>query len=188
MPSLKLLRVSFAAAMCGFGMMTFAAEPLTADPGPGIWQEHDYLFQFQGFTTTYSCDGLASKLKLLLIAAGTRADAKVISAGCTRGFGVPDRFARVRLVFSTLAPAAPGDIPGNSITGAWRSVSFADLSPRELRLGDCELVEQFRDKALPLFTTRDVQNRMTCVPNQVAGSVISLKFAAFAAAPAAKGK
>ena len=30
-----------------------------------------------GFTSTYSCDGLASKLKLLLIASGARPDAKV---------------------------------------------------------------------------------------------------------------
>jgi hypothetical protein len=59
-------------------------------------------------------------------------------------------------------------------------VALADRSPREVRLGDCELVEQFRDKVLPMFTTRNVENRMTCVPNQLSGSVINLTFEVFA--------
>ncbi len=43
---------------------------------PGVWQKHQYSFAFMGFTSTYSCDGLADKLKLLLIAAGARHDVK----------------------------------------------------------------------------------------------------------------
>jgi hypothetical protein len=58
----------------------------------------------------------------------------------------------------------------------WRSVRFADRSPRELALGDCELIEQFRDKVLPMFTTRSVESQMTCVPNQLSGSAINLRF------------
>src|ERR1035441_3625661 len=33
------------------------------------WQKHQYSFQYMGFTSTYSCDGLADKLKVLLLAA-----------------------------------------------------------------------------------------------------------------------
>jgi hypothetical protein len=65
---------------------------------------------------------------------------------------------------------------------------IADRSPRELGLGDCELVEQFRDKVLPMFTTRDVENRMTCVPNQLSGTVINLKFEVFAGVAVGKKK
>jgi hypothetical protein len=39
-----------------------------------------------------------------------------------------------------------------------------------------------------MFATRNVDNRMTCVPNQVSGSVINLKFEVFAGVPAAKKK
>jgi hypothetical protein len=67
-------------------------------------------------------------------------------------------------------------------------VVLANRSPRELALGDCELVEQFRDKVLPMFTTRNVDSRMTCVPNQLSGSVINLKFEVFAGVAAAKKK
>jgi hypothetical protein len=188
MLSFRILKAGCAVVICAFSAATFAAEPATADPQPGVWQKHDYNFQYLGFTTTYSCDGLASKLKVLLLASGARADAKSTSNGCARGYGVPDKFARARLVFYTLAPVANGENSTAPINGAWRSVAFADLSPREVRLGDCELVEQFRDKVLPLFTTRNVDNRMTCVPNQVSGSVVNLKFEAFAAVAAGKRK
>jgi len=188
MGSLRVLRVGFALVFCGFGVTALAAEPSTADPEQGAWKKHEYSFQFLGFTTTYSCDGLASKLKVLLIAAGARADAKSTSGACARGFGIPDKFARADLIFYTLTPVENGEHANPPISGVWRSVAFADRSPREVRLGDCELVEQFRDNVLPMFTTRDIDNRMTCVPNQLSGSVINLKFAVFAGEPTAKNK
>jgi hypothetical protein len=188
MKSLRALKVSFAFVICGFSITALAGESSAADTGQGVWQKHENSFQFLGFTTTYSCDGLASKLKVLLIAAGARADAKSISDGCSRGYGVPDKFARANLTFYTLAPVVNGENSGAPINGVWRSVAFADRSPREVRLGDCELVEQFRDKVLRMFTTRNVDNRMTCIPNQLSGSVINLKFEVFAELPVAKMK
>jgi hypothetical protein len=185
MLSLKVLKIS-CAVVCGFASIAFAAEPAATDPVQGVWQKHDYNFQFVGFTTTYSCEGLASKLKLLLVTAGARADAKSVSSGCSRGYGIPDKFARSRLTFYTLAPSQNAENPGASIHGAWRSVVIAERSPRDLALGDCELVEQFRDKVLPMFRTRNIDNHMTCVPNQVSGSVISLKFEVLAGLPVAK--
>jgi hypothetical protein len=188
MQSLRGLRVGLALIICGFSATAFASEPSATDSGQGVWQKHDYSFQFLGFTTTYSCDGLASKLKVLLIAAGARADAKSISDGCSRGYGVPDKFARATLTFYTLAPVGNGENGSPPINGVWRPVALGDRSPREVRLGDCELVEQFRDKVLPMFTTRNVDNRMTCVPNQLSGSAINLKFEVFAGLPVAKKK
>jgi hypothetical protein len=188
MKSLRVLNVSFAFVICGFSITSFASESSAADPEQGVWQKHEYSFQFLGFTTTYSCDGLATKLKLLLITAGARADAKSTSGACSRAYGTPDKFARAYLKFYTLAPVGTADIASPPINGVWRSVAFADRSPRDLRLGDCELVEQFRDKVLPMFTTRNIDNRMTCVPNQLSGSVINLKFEAFAGVPTAEKK
>jgi hypothetical protein len=188
MQSFRALRVGLALVIGGFVATAFAGEPSAGVSSPGVWQKHDYSFQFLGFTTTYSCDGLASKLKILLIAAGARADAKSISDGCTRGYGVPDTFARATLTFYTLAPVGNGENGSPPINGVWRSVALGDRSPREVRLGDCELVEQFRDKVLPVFTTRNLDNRMTCVPNQLSGSVINLKFEVFARVPPTKKK
>ena len=189
MTSLKGLTIGGAVVFCGFSFSVFANESSATDAATqGVWQKHEYNFQFLGFTTTYSCDGLASKLKVLLIAAGARADAKSISDACANGYGVPDKFARASLTFYTLAPAQTGENAGAPINAVWRSVAIADRSPREVRLGDCELVEQFRDKVLPMFTTRNVDNRISCVPNQLSGSAINLKFEVFAGLPTAKKK
>ncbi len=190
MKALKDLKARYCAAVCGFALVAFAVEPVAAAPEPGIWQKHEYSFQFLGFTATYSCDGLAAKLRVLLLAAGARADARSTPGGCVRGYGAPDKFSRAQLTFYTLAPSsAAGDDKGASASaGVWRAVQIADRSPREIARGDCELVEQFRDQVLPMFSTRNVDSRITCVPNQLSGSAINLKFEVFAAAPAAKGK
>jgi hypothetical protein len=160
-----------------------AAEEPTSDtpPQPGVWQKHEYTFAFLGFTTTYSCDGLADKLKVLLTAAGARRDSKSRPGGCTSGFGKPDKFARAYLTFYTLVPSdagSPGE--GKPASGVWRSVAISDRKPRELGVGDCEVVDQFRNQVLPMFTTRNVESRISCIPHQNAGSIIDLKFEAFA--------
>jgi hypothetical protein len=188
MKTLGALKVGCILVICGLGMAAFAGETSNTRPEQGVWQKHEYTFQFLGFTTTYSCDGLASKLKVLLIAAGARADAKSISGACSRGYGTPDKFSRASLTFYALAPVGTGENASPAVSGEWRSVALAARSPRELALGDCELVEQFRDKVLPMFTTRNLENRMTCVPNQLSGSTINLKFDVFAGVPAAKKK
>ena len=156
--------------------------PATA-PADGTWQFHKYSFQFMGFTSTYSCDGLADKLKELLVAAGARADVKSEPGACAREFGRPDKFARADLKFFTLAPnVVPESIP---VAGTWRSVTFANHSPHDLQLGDCELIEQFRDQVLvKMFATRNVVSNMTCVPYQESGSVIDLRFDSFVPVPA----
>jgi hypothetical protein len=181
MPPVRAFKVSFALTAFFSG-----AGALSATQDHFVWAEHDTSFQFQGFTSTYSCDGLADKLRILLIAAGARSDAKVTTDGCAGGYGRPDKFARARLRFYTLTPASNSGTADSTIVGVWRAVVLADRSPRDLRLGDCELVEQFRDKLLPMFTTHNVENGMTCVPNQLSGSVIKLNFEVLAAPPAQK--
>lgn len=164
----------------------FADESSSASTlAPGSWQKHQYSFAYMGFTSTYSCDGLADKLKTLLLAAGARSDAKSQPGACASMFGRPDKFARADLTFYTLAPAG-NDAPADAkpVNGTWRAVTFASRSPRELQVGDCELVEQFRALVLPMFTTRNVEQHTTCVPHQESGSVIDLKFESFAPPPA----
>lgn len=162
-----------------------ADAPSTASHDPGIWQQHKYSFVFMGFTSTYSCDGLADKLKLILIASGARPDVKSQPAACASGFGQPDKFARADLTFYTLAPAgAAKEGDGRIVEGTLRTVAISRRSPREIDLGDCELIEQFKASLLPMFTTRNIENRTTCIPHQDSGSVIDLKFDSFTAVPA----
>jgi hypothetical protein len=133
-----------------------------------------------GFTSTYSCDGLADKLKILLLAAGARTDAKAHSGACPSDFGRPVKLARADLVFYTLVPDSK-QADGPQTDGAWHTVVLSSRSPREIQVGDCELVDQFRAQVLPLFATRNLVDQTTCVPHQDSGSVINLKFESFAA-------
>src|SRR5450631_4231761 len=145
------------AAFIGCALLPALLIPRTslADEPParerGVWQKHELSFAYLGFTSTYSCDGLADKVKLLLIAAGARQDAKSRPGACASGFGRPDKFARADLTFYTLVPGnAGGSSDAEGTAGTWRSVAFAASSPRELSIGDCELVEQFRCAVLPM--------------------------------------
>jgi hypothetical protein len=163
-----------------------ADEPSSAAPQqPGVWQMHKYDFAYMGFTSTYSCDGLADTIKVLLLAAGARKDAKSQPGACASGFGRPDKFARASLTFYTLTPDTGTGTDGQRVAGTWRAVAFSDRTPRELRVGDCELIEQFRNNVLPMFATQNVVNHTTCIPHQESGSVIDLNFESFSAAPRA---
>jgi len=154
-----------------------------SEPGsePGSWQPHQFTFNFMGFTTTYSCEGLEDKLKLLLKMSGASPDMKVI-APCDRGSGRPDRLAMAYLTFSTLQPGAAS----NAADGTWRHVAVAPRHPYQFELGDCELIEQFRDKVLPMFAIRNLTNSVTCVPHQDSGSNFNLSYDVFAPPPVAK--
>ena len=167
----------------------------SASAEPGVWQEHQIELAYMGFTSHYSCEGLESKLELLLRQLGARADAKVNAFGCDPGFGTPSRFPRATLKFATLQPAdggsgrgaaaaanAQASAPPAPVAGVWRAVQLAPHRPYDLEDGDCELMEQFRDKVLPLFTTRDQQFRLTCVPHQDIGP-FSLQMQVFTPPP-----
>ena len=165
------------AAVLPYGSALAEQQPAAAEPG--VWQKHEYSFEFMGFTSTYSCDGLADKLQRLLILSGARADAKAEPGACAAPYGRPDRFARAKIIFYTLAPAGTvGEEPGQ---GRWRPVSLAAHTPIDLQTGDCELVEQFRDEVLKkMFTIRNLVDGTRCIPHQESGSNIDLRFDTFA--------
>ena len=179
--------------LAGTALAEPAATPASgAGSGPGVWQDHQIELAYMGFTSRYSCDGLQSKLELLLRQLGARADAKVTAFGCDRGFGTPSRFPRATMKFATLQPLDGGNgtaaaAPAASVTpvaGVWRAVQLAPHRPFNLEDGDCELMEQFRDKVLPLFATRNQQLSLTCVPHQDNGP-FSLQLQVFALPPPA---
>ena len=63
-PTLRFGILGLAGAML-LSTAALAADAPASPAGRGSWQTHKYSFQFLGFTSTYSCDGLADKLKEL---------------------------------------------------------------------------------------------------------------------------
>ena len=146
----------------------------------GAWQPHEYTFTFTGIRAAYSCDWLEEKLRLLLKSAGARADIQVHTR-CQVPSG-PSPGAEAHLAFYALAPATG---PGET-SAVWRKVVLRDHMPLALEASDCELVEQFRIELLPYFTTRAIENRMSCrgVDNDSSG--LDLQFEALV--PAGKAR
>jgi hypothetical protein len=92
-----------------------------------------------------------------------------------------------RTTFYTLVPAAVSPQAAASARGSgrWTTVEWRAGSPPVLAASDCELIDQFAREILPMFTTRDVDNQMKCVPWQETLGSIQLKFSVLAALPPA---
>ena len=158
-----------------------AAMPALADDDrpdevPAAWTRHEVDLQYMGFTTRYTCSGLRSKVRLLLKHMGVRDDVKILERGCEFGYQKVADFPRLKITF--WAPAIPkqGDKdPGDPVLGVWKPVVIKRNSPKGLEMGDCELVEIFYDRVVPLFLTRDVQGGVNCIPHQLVGNRIDLR-------------
>jgi hypothetical protein len=127
-----------------------------------VWAPKELNFVYQAFTTNYSCDGLQDKMKKILLKLGARDDIQVRGWGCTQLTG-PDPFAGVRIRMNVLQPA--GKQGGPAVPAHWKMVDLlADPDDRDPvdAAGDCELVEQIKQKVLPLFATRHVDYSSTC--------------------------
>ena len=163
-------QVTVLAALASGSLWAFAAP--AAQPGEaataGVWTAKDMRFEYQGFMSKYSCDGLRDKMRKVLLDLGARADLKVSAYGCARLSG-PDPFPGVRIKMNVLQPAPDTPSAGKDATVAahWKTMDVTLERDPVAAAGDCELVEQIHQKILPLFTTRNVEYSSACVPHQL---------------------
>jgi hypothetical protein len=134
-----------------------------------VWTPKKLQFTYMGFTARYSCDGLADKMKRVLLDLGARPDLKLSPSGCSGGFGRPSRFPGVSATVQVLEPlgdTSPG--PDTKVIAAhWKSVVVAPKGDPLNAAGDCELTEQIKQRILPMFTTRNIDYSSNCIPNQL---------------------
>jgi hypothetical protein len=143
------------------------AEP-TATPAATAaqWHRQTQKFDYTGFTTLYTCDGLEGKVRDILLTFGARNDVKVRATGCNEGSNRPSKFAWVTAEFSSLAPAtdpAATDV----VKAGWTRVQLAPNRPSYMGAGECELVEQIRGMLQKGFALRGTEYRTSCMPHQV---------------------
>jgi hypothetical protein len=158
------------AAILGL-LLCAAAYADSSDGGqPAVWAQKEFQFTYLGFTTKYSCDGLDSKMRTILLELGARKqDLKISDWGCAARTGKPDPFPGVAVKMSVLVPAgSPSALAGaQTLPSHWKAVKLKLDSSSLSEAGECELVEQVKQKVLPLFTTRNVDLRDNCVPHQL---------------------
>ncbi len=153
------------------------AEETAPTEEAAAWKRHEVDFPYMGFTTRYTCGGLKSKVRLLLKHLGVRDDVKILERGCEFGFQRVADFPRLKITFYApeLPEAGTRDV-GEPVLGVWKAVVIKRNSPKGLEMGDCELVEIFRDRVLPKFVTRAVEGDVNCIPHQLVGNRIDLRF------------
>ena len=134
-----------------------------------VWTPKELQFTYMGFTTTYTCDGLRDTIREMLLQLGARKDdLKVYEQPCSGDPSRPNPFPGVRIKMSVLtpAPSAPaGDT--QTVQAQWKSIKLPYRESGINAAGQCELLEQFKQKILPLFTTRNVDLKADCVPHQL---------------------
>ena len=155
-----------AAALAGALVVSLPVQAATPTSVEAVWVARHVTFIYQGFTTRYSCDGLRDKIHEMLTRLGAR-ELKVRQIGCTRVVGV-EYFPGVQVKMEVLVPAeSEHGKTGPVVAAHWQNVV---LMPRNAGIdeqGECELIEQFKETFLPLFTTRHISYQSTCIPHQI---------------------
>ena len=167
--NLRLARPTALAALILFiPVCADAGESTEAATGAqaAVWTPKELSFVFMGFTAHYSCDGLRDKIRHVLGKLGARSDFKVDYYGCSSPYGTPDPFPGVRIKMQVLQPAAVNDTSAEVVGARWQRTSLHLDKDPVWEASDCELLEQIRQKILPLFTTRNVDFASNCVPHQ----------------------
>lgn len=140
-----------------------------APPAWAVWTPKELRFTYMGFTSHYSCDGLRDKMRAILRQLGARPDMKLREMPCAGQLGRPTEFPGVTVNMNVLTPFDPTKAKATEtpVPAHWKSVVISTDRDPLREAGDCELIEQVKSRVLPLFTTRNVEYRSTCVPNQL---------------------
>lgn len=164
---MRLNDLSKATIAVGFLLSVLPAFATAQETVDAVWVPRHVTFVYQGFTTHYSCSGLRERIEDMLRKLGAH-ELKIRTQGCTNMVGV-EYFPGVRVTMRVLVPASAehGKKANPIIRAHWRNIVLmprnADLSEQ----GNCELIEQFKETFLPLFTTRHISYQSHCVPHQL---------------------
>ncbi len=160
-----------------------AAPPrATGIPVPAVWKERHIDFYYVGRTARYSCDGLRDKLRAMLFDLGARRDLKIVATGCADddrlrvNSGVPSLtviFSAPALPDPSMKPLHEGDLAATD--ARFETFTITSDAFRNLGVGDCEFVEDFRQQILPALVTRRVKDDIRCRSDQPSGNHFLLK-------------
>ena len=173
------------------------AAPATVN---AVWVEREVGFNYSGFTSYYSCEGLRAKLEWLLGEIGARPGFKVRTRGCVRLSGA-ELMPGARIVATVPLEATPellaeiasdasrrelaarakgGSVPAPEAAAQFpahvKRVEFrsARTSAGELQDGDCEFMEQARRQLFAPLGVRVVHGQASCTPNQLTLGAVQL--------------
>ena len=144
-----------------------SAAPTTAAPQASAWQHHSAKFNYSGFTSAYTCDGMEGKVREIVKFLGARDGLTVSANGCPRGPDSLSHMVWVTLEFDTLAPAPAGAAPAGLVPAQWTAFSLTAQRPFFMGTGDCELIEAMKPMLTANFSLRALEYSTSCTPHEV---------------------
>jgi hypothetical protein len=163
--SLKWIAATAAAASLTCGAPLSLASPAT--PEATAWQHHSAKFNFSGFTSAYTCDGMEGKVREIMKFMGARKDIQVTANGCPRGSNSLSHMVWVTVEFDTLAPAAAGAATTDLVPAQWTVFKLTAQRPLFMGAGDCELIEAMKPMLTANFSLRALDYSTSCTPHEV---------------------
>ena len=179
-----LLVAPFVAAQQASAPSTMATAS-AADGAPtvmAVWVEKKIFFPYAAFTAFYSCDGLRNKVHAALKAIGAQPGFKVTANGCPNMSG-PEPLPWLDIVAAMPIEATADEATTARFPARPRQISFSDDPMGLFQAGDCELVEQLRDRVFVPLGARVVSSNMICVPRQVNVGAVDLTIAVLEPVP-----
>ena len=162
--SLKWIAATAAAASLACAAAYAAPTPT---PEATAWQHHSAKFNFSGFTSAYTCDGMEGKVRQIMEFLGARKDMTVKASGCPRGSNSLSHMVWVTLEFDTLAPAPAGAATADLVPAQWTEFRLTAQRPFFMDAGDCELIEAMKPMLTANFSLRALDYSTTCTPHEV---------------------
>jgi len=163
--TLKWIAASAAAVSLGCGATSSLASPAPAEAT--AWQHHSARFNYSGFTSAYTCEGMEGKVREIMQFLGARKDMKVNANGCPRGPDSLSRMVWVAVEFDTLAPAAAGAATADLVPAQWTAFRLTAQRPFFMGAGDCELIEAMKPMLTADFSLRALDYSTSCTPHEV---------------------
>ncbi|MGC3982527.1 MAG: hypothetical protein QM808_14855 [Steroidobacteraceae bacterium] len=168
-------------ALAGGLLTTLPAVAVESAQVQARWQAYELNFSYMGFTTYYSCDGLRQRMEELLKQLGARADVSVSVLGCAG-----EDISRMLMTRIKVALPVAGDASGESFNAAPATVTLKSMRPGDIGSGECELLEQVRDRVLPALQLKAQGDNLVCVPGHASAGQRTLRVQALVAVPEAK--
>jgi hypothetical protein len=163
----RIVAVTAAALICGSSLSLASPAAVAPTPEATAWQHHSARFNFAGFTSAYTCDGMEGKVREIMKFLGARKDLQVAAHGCPRGGNSPSHMVWVTLEFDTLAPAPAGAATADLIPAQWTEFRLTGQRPFFMDAGDCELIEAMKPMLTANFSLRALEYSTSCTPHEV---------------------
>jgi hypothetical protein len=157
------------------------------DTTQAVWKPIDTVFTYSGFTSYFSCDGLADRVRDVLRQVGAR-HLKVYGLSCM-GAGGPSVAPGVRIMGEIPVEATPETVAAvakvqeqrakdgyaakptraspDEFTAIRRTVTLSNRRDLATQSGDCELLEQIQGRLFPEIGIKVTAANLYCTPRHL---------------------